>query len=85
MLPFSLLVVEEQILSHKQLGTESPIAERKCESQKTFVRPNVGQGGKKVKFKDSDEIIPEGQDSSQDQKDLEKFQKRSQKMMGGID
>ena len=82
--------VEERILSHEQLGTESPITERKRESQKSFVGPNVGQGGKKVRFKDLDEIIPpEGQDSSQVKKDLEKSQKRSQKrsqeLMGGID
>ena len=78
-------VVEERILSHEKLGTESPVAERKRESQKSFVGPNVGQGGKKVRFKDLEEIIPEGQYSSQDQKDLEKSQKRSQKSMGKID
>ena len=40
--------VKEQILSHEQLGTErSPIAERKCESQKSFVGPNVGRAGRK--------------------------------------
>ena len=76
-------------MSHKQFMTESPVAECKRESQKTFVGLNVGQGRKKVRFKDIDEIIPEGQDSSQDQEELEESQKRSQKRsqesMGGID
>ena len=76
-------------MSHKQLGTKSPVTEHKRESQKSFVGPNVGQGRTKKGFKDLDEIIPEGQDSSHNQKDLEKSQKRSQKrsqkLMGKID
>ena len=62
--------VEEQILSHEQLRTEIPVAERKCKSQKLFVGLNVGQSGKKIRFKNLDGIIPEGHDSSQDWEDL---------------
>ena len=64
-------VVEERILSHGQLGikdatrAESSVAE--YESQKIVVGPVVGQGGKKVRFKDLEE---RGQDSIQDQEDL---------------
>ena len=63
--------VEERILSHGQLGiknatrAESSVAE--YESQKIVVGPVVGQGGKKVRFKDLEE---RGQDSIQDQEDL---------------
>ena len=66
-----MAVEEEQILSHEQLGTESPDAEQKRESNGLFVGPNVGQGGKKVKFKDLNENNQEDKDSSQDPKDLE--------------
>ena len=66
-------------MSHDQFGTESPVAGCKCKSQKTFVGPNVGQGRKKVRFKDLNENDWEGHDSGQDPKDLEKSQKKSQK------
>ena len=63
--------VEEQILSHEQpvnenaTKSESPVAE--YESQKNIVGSVVGQGGKKVIFKDLEE---KGQDSIQDLEDL---------------
>ena len=74
--------VEERILSHGQLGTESPITEYEHDSaewmdtknyimeygsQKIIVGPVVGQGRKKVRFKDLGE---RGQDSIQDWEDI---------------
>ena len=67
------LSVEEKILSHEQpmnknaTKSESPVTE--YESQKNIVGPIVGQGRKKVRFKDLEE---RDQDSIQDQEDLGK-------------
>ena len=78
--------VEERILSHKQpvnkkaTKSESPITEYK--SQKNIVEPVMGQGGKKVRFKDLEE---EGLNRIQDQGDLGEIPEEIPEMVGKID